>query len=669
MSFSSSGAQFTCTLGNNDEASCLNAKGDDGEYCAWCDVAGFAFCATEDQAEKIEQTLPGAKCDRHSSGDDDTPSNDDAAPTDDNIAPNDDSLPDDFWTCLQKKDLKSCTAASCTWCDSKWGFGLCMTGPTADSASESDFFDCKKSFFEDFIVEDPLDASCVMAYLQDSSPQGCINASDNDGNACEYCSVAGGLANVCLTEEQVDMGATMGVECSETPHEEPVQVNTWSWLRGSTEIKFQDPLDPACLMAFLQDPSEEGCEAADDSDGNQCEFCSFQGTDLCLNEEQAQIGEQFGIECETNKTNDIAYLNQVLDPLDPTCLMAFLQNPTEDGCEAAVDSDGNACEFCSFQGTQLCLNDEQAGMGEQFGIECEGQVDVKDEQQTALGKLLQDPLDPSCLMAFLQDPTEEGCENSVDSDGNGCEFCSYQGVQVCLNQEQAQMGKQFGIECDEIKGVAAVEPNPYDPSCALAFLQDRTRDSCVQSVDVDGEACKYCQLDGALNLCLTDIQAKVGQGLGISCEETSKVDEEDPYDPSCVLAFVHDPTPESCKSATDGAGNPCMYCSLQGVLNLCLTEDQVDAGGTLGLDCDSAVTAPERNLPLKTVESVDLPPDFLSCLEIYDEHECNTGGCTWCGTEVGIGFCMADAAARALSECDFFSCDSRTEIDSAIAVV
>ena len=57
-------------------------------------------------------------------------------------------------------------------------------------------------------------------------------------------------------------------------------------------------------------------------------------------------------------------------------------------------------------------------------------------------------------------------------------------------------------------------------------------------------------------------------------------------------------------------------------------------------------------------EKVKLPPDFLSCMEEYEQHDCNMSGCTWCNTEVGLGFCMADAAARAMSECNFFSCDT-----------
>lgn len=83
----------------------------------------------------MEANIPGVECDRYSpAGDDDdaTPStDDDATPsTDDEApAPNDDSLPDNYWTCLEKKDSASCIEEGCTWCDSKGGFGLCLTGP------------------------------------------------------------------------------------------------------------------------------------------------------------------------------------------------------------------------------------------------------------------------------------------------------------------------------------------------------------------------------------------------------------------------------------------------------------------------------------------------------------------------------------------------------------
>lgn len=125
-------AQFTCTFTASDENSCLGATSDDGDHCVWCSVSGLGgFCVSEKQAESMEANVPGIQCDRYSSTDDDEaptddkvdPGNDDAAPS-----PNDDALPDDYWTCLKKKDSKSCAEEGCTWCESKAGFGLCLTG-------------------------------------------------------------------------------------------------------------------------------------------------------------------------------------------------------------------------------------------------------------------------------------------------------------------------------------------------------------------------------------------------------------------------------------------------------------------------------------------------------------------------------------------------------------
>jgi hypothetical protein len=62
-----------------------------------------------------------------------------------------------------------------------------------------------------------------------------------------------------------------------------------------------------------------------------------------------------------------------------------------------------------------------------------------------------------------------------------------------------------------------VNDDPYDPSCALAFLQDQTNEVCLAVVDQDGKACEYCTLQGALALCLTEQQAVDGQtwALGV----------------------------------------------------------------------------------------------------------------------------------------------------------
>jgi len=86
-----------------------------------------------------------------------------------------------------------------------------------------------------------------------------------------------------------------------------------------------------------------------------------------------------------------------------------------------------------------------------------------------------------------------------------------------------------------------------------------------------------------------------------------------------------------------------------------LTATQADLATQLGVWCDGE----ELELS-KEKEKVGFPDDFWTCLENYEENACNSNSCTWCNSNVGMGFCMADAAAEALKECDFFDCDYKT---------
>jgi hypothetical protein len=349
----------------------------------------------------------------------------------------------------------------------------------------------------------------------------------------------------------------------------------------------------------------------------------------------------------------------VTDPYDPTCVMAFLQDPTEEGCTAAADPSGDACLWCTLPGMgNVCLSTEQADMGSQLGITCEAvpQAAVVKTTTKQLRGSVQDPYDPSCIMAFLQDPSEEGCTAAMDAEGGACEYCSFQGsMNICLTEEQAEMGEQMGIECGSAAAVADVA-DPYDPSCALAFLQDMTPESCQDAVDAEGNPCEYCSLQGALNLCLTGEQAQVGQSGGIDCDDTAMAAVVDPYDPSCAVAFLQDQSEESCKSAVDSDGQPCEFCSLQGTYQLCLNQEQAAMGEQLGIECDASVSMEEEDA------EVTLPDDFWDCLQNYDEDGCAENSCTWCNTEVGMGFCLADAVADTTHECTFFDCDFKKEV-------
>jgi hypothetical protein len=277
----------------------------------------------------------------------------------------------------------------------------------------------------------------------------------------------------------------------------------------------------------------------------------------------------------------------------------------------------------------------------------------------------QDPYDPSCLAAFLQDPSPDGCTAAVDADGQACEFCSFQdSIDVCLTAEQAEMAEQFGIACDAVNAAEETDAtdvlsDPYDPSCALAYLQDQSEESCRNAVDADGNACEYCTLQGSMNFCLNDEQAAMAEQFGMECDgENEETRVQDPYDPSCALAYLQDQSEEACKSAVDSDGIPCEYCTLQGSVNLCLNEEQAQMGEALGIECDSTQVANAAPAPTSTL---GFPSDLWGCLQNYDESGCASSSCTWCNTEVGIGFCMADAAADAMRECNFFDCNYKTD--------
>jgi len=297
----------------------------------------------------------------------------------------------------------------------------------------------------------------------------------------------------------------------------------------------------------------------------------------------------------------------------------------------------------------MCLNADQAEMGEALGIECDATKSVSNQEEVADNA--KDPYDPSCMLAYLQDQSKDACTAAVDSEGTPCEFCTLQGsLEMCLNAEQAEMGEALGIECE--KGNVQQE-DPFDPTCALAYYQEPSKDACVATVDSEGNPCEFCTLDGVINLCLNADQVEASESLGnLDCDSsTLQEDEEaieDPFDSTCAFAFLMAQSKEACLSAVDSEGNPCEYCTLQGALNLCLNADQAEAGESMGIECETSA---------QNVDKVELPPDFLDCLENYKEGDCRASSCTWCNTEVGMGFCLAPAAAKATKDCTFFDCE------------
>jgi len=373
-------AQFSCSLHSVDESGCDAAKAEDGSGCVWCSWSTYGVCVAEDQASQMKQILP-VTCDDDSSGGDDDDDDDTTPPA------SDDDIPDgSVFACLQKENDGACGKASCVWCDTKGGFGVCLTEEAAAGfAKDSYWFDCDATEEEEDKqasnnnnddIQDPLDTACLLAGLAGGNDEAvCVAAADSDGNACDFCTITDGV-DLCLNAEQAQIASLVGGSCGATND---------SAGAGASLMEVQDPYDTACLMAQLASGGndESACESADDTDGYGCEWCSLSnGYNFCLTSEQASIAEVAGGVCKNGSNTEAGVgavsLNEkkeddVQDPADTACLLAGLSGGNDkSACVAAADSDGNACEFCSISnGLAFCLNAEQAQIAALVGGTCD----------------------------------------------------------------------------------------------------------------------------------------------------------------------------------------------------------------------------------------------------------------------------------------------------------
>lgn len=261
-------------------------------------------------------------------------------------------------------------------------------------------------------------------------------------------------------------------------------------------LVLEDPYDTACIMASMQG-DESTCAATVDSDGQPCEWCTVSDSSLCLNADQAELAEQFGASCK----EDTQVAAAIKDPYDPACVQASLQGD-ESMCEATVDSDGNACEWCMISTTGICLNGDQADMAEQFGAACNTAEEIVE---------VKDPYDTACVMASMQGD-ESICEATVDSDGQPCEWCVVSDSGLCLDADQAEIAEQFGASCNAEK--QEVLQDPYDTSCLQASVPGE--EGCEGTSDADGQACEWCMLYGT-GFCVNLDQADVASQIGADC--------------------------------------------------------------------------------------------------------------------------------------------------------
>lgn len=358
---------FACTLtGSKDQTTCDGTKSEDGTSCVWCSASSVGFCVSEDIAVQMKGKIPGISCD------DDSPSTDDAAPpaTDDDATPSDDSVPSDYWKCLTKYKISSeCTAAGCAWCDNQGGYGICMDKEASENASKSDWYTtCTTSSFklgeEDKVekvgLSDPSDSSCLIASISGDEST-CKSTLDADNTACEWCSFS--EYTFCLNADQAQIVEGYGASCGKETIE-----------NFADKQELSDPSDPSCLVVTMGG-DESTCKSTMDADNKPCEWCSLSDYTFCLNVDQAQIVEQYGVACNEEKNNSSDNVDgddnkDVADPNDPSCLVATMSGD-ESACKSTMDADNKSCEWCSLAGYSFCLNTDQAQIVEGYGASCD----------------------------------------------------------------------------------------------------------------------------------------------------------------------------------------------------------------------------------------------------------------------------------------------------------
>jgi hypothetical protein len=448
-------AGFKCAFsGAKDRHKCLSTTDtSDDDHCVWCVLGGSGFdvCVSEKQAESLEQKIPTLNCDRYTGSDDDS-----VNPTpkdDDKVTPTDDAVPDDFWSCLQKKASAECTQSNCTWCDTKGGFGVCMTGPAAESATNSSWFTCKTTTTttetsssrndEDVIgtaiatpsaiekrqyrktidANDPYDTTCLLAYLQDPSQDGCAAAQDNEGKQCEFCSLQGSIS-LCLTNEQAEYGEQIGITCDS---------------KKGIESNVGDVFDTTCMKAFFLG---QNCEESIDADGEPCQICYTPdgASEMCLTSTQGDMASQLGVWCDNERHNtDFA-----------EDFWQCLQNDEDTTCR---DSSTLACTWCKTSfGTGFCISSTVAEVAKPFDfIDCDATTGQQQQQQQIMitETAGPDPFDVTCAAAGMgSDDAEQACIGTIDGEGKQCVWCDAAGVfGLCLSADQAAAARQV-LQCD-----------------------------------------------------------------------------------------------------------------------------------------------------------------------------------------------------------------------------
>jgi hypothetical protein len=585
---------FTCTItGAAGQDQCDAAADDDGSKCVWCVLSNFGFCVSGEQADQFKQIIPTIDCD--DSNDDDKPAPDD-----------DDAAPGPLWQCLESKDEESCTD-SCVWCDTKGGFGVCITPEAAEMADKSYWFGCKSDeweddydydeeeedeeegyedwdegeeddydddYDEDGMHEFVVDTSCVLAGAlldpndpEASSEQACFDAKDITGKPCEWCTVEGSPFRLCLSEPQAEVAEYVGAVCS-----------------GSDKAFEAEDFDDSCIAHMHADRglTRQGCWQHMDLDGNGCEWCTLNGVELCLGGVQAELVEHWGATC-------------VLDDHEHAMAQEAIQQH-----RAYIAAEKEARQAQKKEGDE------------------EEEFDLASVWLTS---------DTSCMVTTLRtsngDDNELACAQSVDANGKPCNWCQIGTMfSMCANDEQVEVAEKMGIECESISTDAQAVLKEH-----IARAQEEESSSSSGSSDEEEEE--------------EEEEEEYEEGESDEDDEEGEGD----FDTSCIMSMQEGPDQATCVSNKDQDGEACQWCTWNN-FHVCLAAEQAEMVEPFGVSCDQK--AAERVKKPKK-----LPKDFYSCLSQSASLDVCDESCSWCDlkkSESGAGLCLSDDIADLVSE-------------------
>lgn len=268
----------------------------------------------------------------------------------------------------------------------------------------------------------------------------------------------------------------------------------------------------------------------------------------------------------------------------------------QDSCFSQTDTDTNEeCVWCPLGADNplgVCVSEKQAEMIEQKipNLTCS-----RDKPSPPTPPSPPSPPSPSPPKTLAPTKTDNDpnhllfkCLNTKSkgeciSSKNHCTWCDTKaGYGVCLAGSAAESAKHsdWYMKCTNH---TSIEDQESSLSSFTIVMEDYLM-SLFENVDKTVDDLNYLRKQQTKSAANTDDEKK--SSIAIAQKLIT-------IDNSCMISYVNDQTEVGCTSSLDGTGHTCQWCSIAGMINICLTMEQAtsNASNSLGIVCDTATTA------------------------------------------------------------------------------